>query len=71
MLVQDIREEGKCQKNTDWHPSGLNGPERDFQKKEAEDKKDDSVYLEAAYSGNKNNEKDIKKNLYLREQGLS
>jgi hypothetical protein len=71
VLVQDIAEKGECQKNADGYPSGLNCPERDFQKKEAEDEKKDSVYLEAAYGRNKDNKKDIKKDLYLREQGLS
>jgi len=71
VLVQDITDKGKYQENTYRYPSGLNCPERDFQKKEAEDEKDDSAHLNAAYGRNKDNKKNIKKDLYFREQGLS
>jgi len=71
MLVQNIAEKGECQKNSYRHPAGLDRPERDFEQKEEEDKKDDSICLEAAYGRKKENKKNIKKNLYFREQDLS
>jgi hypothetical protein len=71
MLIKDIAHKGEQQKKAYRNPSGFNSFYRDFQEKKADYKKDYSVCLQAAQSRDEDYKKNIKENLYLREQGLS
>jgi hypothetical protein len=71
VLVQSIADKGKYKENAYRYPTGLNGPGGDFQKKQTENEKDYSVRLQAAEGGDEDYKRYVKKDLYLREQGLS